>query len=100
MRKKLLIALVALNVALIACPLLAAIPFVPQTPALLQIAYAMQNAAPVVSIVSALLAAALLVRSWKAVPALLVIGAAVPLSRTHNLEWIFEPAGAAQTASI
>jgi hypothetical protein len=99
-KNKLLALLVALNIALIAAPLLIAIPFVTQTPALLAIAYWTRTAAPIVTTLSVFLAAALLVRSWKAACALIVIAACAVLARVNNLEWIFAPAGAPQTVDV
>jgi lysylphosphatidylglycerol synthetase-like protein (DUF2156 family) len=125
-RKKLLALLVALNLALIAAPLLTAIPFVTQTPALLAIAYWTRTAAPIITTLSVLLAASLLAHgmwgsraqrarlpiarrlptcpttktTWYQAFALIVIAACVVLARANNLEWIFAAAGAPQTADV
>jgi hypothetical protein len=100
MKNKLLLSLVVVNLLLIALPLVVAIPFVRQTPTLLAVAYGAKSAAPAISALSLALAAALLVRSWKAAPALILIGACAVISRVNALEWIFAPAGAAQTTGI
>ena len=100
--KKLLLILVILSVALVVIPLVVAIPFITQTPALLAVAHAAQNFAPAVSAISALLAAAIVVRSrsvlsWVALALVLI---AAVMSRVNSLEWVFAPASNTETAAI
>ena len=100
MKNRILFTLVVVNLALILAPLMVVIPFIQQTPAMLAIAYAAARAAPAISAGSAVAAAVLLVRSWKAVPALGLLLACAVLSRVNYLEWVFAPAGSPQTAEI
>ena len=100
MKNKLLLILLALNVALVAIPVFVILPFVAQTPALLAAAYASKMVAPAFSAISAAIAATMLVRSWKAALALVPILACAVISRVNYLEWIFAPAAAIQTAAI
>jgi len=98
--KKLLLALAILNLALVAAPLIALLPFIAQTPAMLAIARDSKILSPVVSLASAALALAVVWRyrrTW--VPLALILTCAV-LSRVNYVEWIFEPATDARTAAI
>src|SRR6185369_13281244 len=98
--KKLLLALAILNRALVAAPLIALLPFIAQTPAMLAIARDSKILSPVVSLASAALALAVVWRyrrTW--VPLALILTCAV-LSRVNYVEWIFEPATDARTAAI
>ena len=127
MKSKLLGLLAALNAALIAAPLVIAIPFVTQTPGLLAVAYGARTAAPAVTTLSVLLAAVLLMRgmwgrllicgglatpervrlpiarrlpTWPTILGLVVIAACAALARMNNLEWIFAPAGAPRISDL
>ena len=100
MKNKILFTLVVVNLALVLAPLLAAMPFIAQTPAMLAIAYTARTTAPAISAVSAVAAAALLIRSWKAAPALVLLLGCAVLSRVNYLEWVFAPAGSPQTEDI
>lgn len=100
--KKLLLVLVIFNVALVTAPLLVAIPFITQTPALLAVAHAAKSLAPATSAASALLAATIAFRlrgasSWIALA--LIITATV-ISRVNYLEWVFAPASDTEIAAI
>ena len=96
----LLLGLTLLNVALIAAPLLVALPPVRQTPGLLAAARAAGNLAPMMS---AVLAVILAIRLWRAptestfAVLLLAILCAV-LSRINLMEWVF--AGARGSGAV
>ena len=98
----LLLGLTLLNVALIAAPLLVALPPVRQTPGLLAAARAAGNLAPMMS---AVLAVILAIRLWRAPTAstfavlLLAILCAV-LSRINLMEWVFAAARGSGTVRI
>lgn len=96
---KLLLALVVLNLALAAAPLVVLVPFIAQTPAILAIAHAAKLLAPIVSVASAAFALAVVwrTRCWAA--AVLILACA-GLSRVNYVEWMFAPALDAQTAEI
>jgi hypothetical protein len=96
-----LLAVALVNVALVAFPLVTAIPFIRQTPSMLEVAYLAKSAAPAVSVVSLTFTVVMMLRSWrgKLISLTLLLACAV-LARVNALEWMFPAAGDAKFASI
>ena len=99
---RLLLGLTLLNVALILAPLLAALPPLKQTPAMLAAARAAQLTAPVMS---AALAIILAIRLWRkrtvgTLAVLLLALLCVVLSRINIMERVFAGASGAETVAI
>ena len=96
------VALMLVDIALVATPLFVANPLLTQTPAILAFAHASKTLALVMSVALATFFAIRLGRKWSwSVAAMIVVSVAcVAITRMNTLEWIFAPARDAAIAGI